>query len=429
MTFISLANDMEEPIFFTVDPIVRPGDTYTVHASVANPTEIQLREAGTNYPAWVTDRYLQLPDNFPQIITDLARQITQYETNPYDQVNAITNYLRNNIKYTRQVSLAPQGQDTVYWFLFKSQQGFCNYYATAEVLMLRSIGIPARIAVGYSEGEKDDAYRRVVREKNAHAWPEVYFPGVGWIEFEPTNSPETPAILRPSGIIATPVGGENATRPTPQGAEELGQEPEGGLALPSDETDAGSGARPNSMLRIITFLIVIFIIIGLLAFLLFVGAGEKAHRRWVRITQTPVPVYVASALDSLSLPQPAWLERWVRRMQMGIVERSFETVYRSLRWLGSKPDPARTPAQAVALLASLLPDSTANLQQLLSEYQHTLFSTIPGDSSIARGAADSIQKLALRTAVKTRLGRWKRVFTRRRVRSGADSGENEISQK
>jgi hypothetical protein len=102
---------------------------------------------------------------------------------------------------------------------------------------------------------------------------------------------------------------------------------------------------------------------------------------------------VAAALDSLSLPQPAWLERWVRRTQMGVVERSFETVHRSLRWLGAKPDSARTPAQAAALLASLLPASAADLDQLLNEYQQTLFSANPGNASTARRAADTIRKL------------------------------------
>ena len=76
---------------------------------------------------------------------------------------------------------------------------------------------------------------------------------------------------------------------------------------------------------------------------------------------------LAAAFDSLSLPQPAWLERWVRLTRMGIVERSFETVYRSLRWLGARPDPARTPAQAAALLTTLLPASAADLQVLLHE--------------------------------------------------------------
>jgi transglutaminase-like putative cysteine protease len=427
MMYIPLTGNAEEPVLFTVDPIVRPGETYTIHASVANPTEVQLRTAGTEYPTWVTSRYLQLPENFPQSITELARQLADGESNPYDKVNAITNYLRYTIKYNRQVSLAPQGQDPVVWFLFTSKEGFCNYYATAEVLMLRSIGIPARMAVGFAEGEKQNPDRRIVRQKDAHAWPEVYFPGIGWVEFEPTTF--ISAIVRPSGIVATPYAGTNPAALTPSAANAQTQEAEGGITRPLDETGSGSSAPPNSMLRIVMFLIIIFAFIGLLAFLVFVGLGEKAHRRWQHIIQTPVPVYVSSAFDSLSLPQPAWLGRWLRLAKKGIVEHSFDTVYRSLRWLGAKPDPARTPAQAAVLLASLLPASAADLDQLLNEYQYTLFSANPGDAPTARLAADSVRKLALRAAVTTRLNTVKRFFVRPRTRSRMPANENEISQK
>ncbi len=417
MTFLPVTRETEEPILFTVDPIVQPGESYTVHSAVANPTELQLRAAGTEYPAWVTSRYLQLPDNFPQSITDLARQVTAGDSNPYDQVNAITNYLRNNIEYNREVSPDMQGQNLMEWFLFTSKEGFCNYYATAEVLMLRSIGIPARLAVGFAEGEKENPDRRIVRQRDAHAWPEVYFPGIGWVEFEPTTS--LSAIVRPSGIEATPLAGEGLARPTPVGENEA-DTPEGGVTFPLDETGSGSGVKQNSMQRIILFLVILFSAIGVIGFLFFVGVGEKARRRWQDIVHTPVPVYVAAAFDSLALPQPAWLERWVRRTRLGIVERSFETVHRSLRWLGAKPDLARTPAQAAALLASLLPASAAHLQLLLREYEHVLFSTIPGDGAAARRASDSIRQLALRAAVVKRLDALKRIFARRRVRAGKD---------
>jgi hypothetical protein len=246
------------------------------------------------------------------------------------------------------------------------------------------------------------------------------------VEFEPTTF--ISAIVRPSGIVATPVSGTNLAL-TPSAANAQTQEAEGGIALPLGETGSGSGGPPNSMLRLVSFLIILLIIIGVVAFLLFVGLGETAHRRWQRIIQTPLPVYVASAIDSLSLPQPAWLQRWARRMQMGIVERSFNTVYRSLRWLGAKPDPARTPAQAAALLTTLLPASEPDVQQLLNEYEHTLFSANPGDAPIARRAADSVRKLALRAAVSTRLNALKPIFTRRRARSEERSGENEDLQK
>jgi transglutaminase-like putative cysteine protease len=108
---------------------------------------------------------------------------------------------------TRRCPATPE--NTLEWVLFEYKKAYCVYYATSEILMLRSLGIPARMAVGFSQGagfsEKEDiieddrvARRFLVREKNAHAWPEVYFPGIGWVEFEPTESapPGSPAELQ-----------------------------------------------------------------------------------------------------------------------------------------------------------------------------------------------------------------------------------------
>src|SRR5687767_11533052 len=91
------------------------------------------------------------------------------------------------------------------WFLFNWKSGYCNYYASAEVLMLRSLGIPARLAVGYAQGEENDDGTFTVYERDAHAWPQVYFPAIGWVDFEPTAS--QPPIERgrePAGRPNTP---------------------------------------------------------------------------------------------------------------------------------------------------------------------------------------------------------------------------------
>jgi len=107
--------------------------------------------------------------------------------------------LRKNIDYSESVPPIPADQELIDWFLFDIRQGFCNYYASAEIIMLRSLGIPARLSVGYAQGEPiedmSDAY--LVRQRDAHAWPEVYFPSIGWVEFEPTAS--QPDISRLEG--------------------------------------------------------------------------------------------------------------------------------------------------------------------------------------------------------------------------------------
>jgi hypothetical protein len=122
--------------------------------------------------------------------------------NPYDKADAIEKLLRT-FKYNQGIAAPPGNQDGVDYFLFDVREGYCDYYASAMVVMLRSVGVPARFVVGYTPGEPkeqeeqsdDDPVYRVL-ERNAHAWPEVYFPSYGWIQFEPTAS--EPLLSRPA---------------------------------------------------------------------------------------------------------------------------------------------------------------------------------------------------------------------------------------
>ena len=136
---------------------------------------------------------------------ELAREIVAAKPNPYDKAKAIENYLRT-YPYDLEVSAPPEDQDVADYFLFDLKRGYCDYYATAMVVLARSSGIPARFVSGYSPGSYDAPNARyVVRELNAHSWAEIYFPEIGWVEFEPTASEpeierqadELPASLSP----------------------------------------------------------------------------------------------------------------------------------------------------------------------------------------------------------------------------------------
>jgi transglutaminase-like putative cysteine protease len=147
-----------------------------------------LREIWPEYPEWVRTRYLALPP-VPDRVTALARDITAAAPTLYDRAEAIERYLRQNYDYTLDVPTPPLGRDPVDYFLFELGEGYCDYYASAMVVLARSVGIPARLVVGYVGGTYDPveaAY--TVREANAHSWVEVYFPQIGWVEFEPTTS-------------------------------------------------------------------------------------------------------------------------------------------------------------------------------------------------------------------------------------------------
>ncbi len=150
----------------------------------------------TYYSPAVVQANVQLPNNLDPQITDLARQITAQAPTMYDKVVALETYLRTNFTYSLDVQLPP-GEEGVSWFLFRSNHaGFCNYFSSAMAVMARSLGIPARVAVGYTNGENDAKnHQHVVYGTDAHSWTQVYFAGYGWINFEPSAS--FPAFSRP----------------------------------------------------------------------------------------------------------------------------------------------------------------------------------------------------------------------------------------
>ncbi len=172
------------------------GRTYTVTSWIPAPTVTQLRKAGEDYPQEIVDRYLALPE-VPQRVVDLAKEVVAEAQTPYDKALAIEQHLRR-YDYDLEIPAPPEGTDVVDYLLFSTRRGYCDYYATAMVVMLRAVGVPARYATGYATGHYDYARRAyVVTERDAHAWVEVYFPGCGWVEFEPT--PYRSSFIRPLG--------------------------------------------------------------------------------------------------------------------------------------------------------------------------------------------------------------------------------------
>ena len=147
------------------------------------------------YNNFVRKNYLWVPEDFPSEIAELALKITEGCESDYDKAIAVEKYIADNYTYT----LTPKAPDDpkadfVYNFLFDMKEGYCTAYASSMVMMLRTLGIPARYAEGYlvdtSKREKDEYGEKyiTVYDNNGHAWPEVYLRGVGWLPFEPTVS-------------------------------------------------------------------------------------------------------------------------------------------------------------------------------------------------------------------------------------------------
>ena len=190
--------------------VLTPPRRYTTVGSISVATPEMLRSAGTAYPTSVTDRYLQLPQDFPDSVRELAGNLTASSESPYDMAEAIREHLVS-LPYTLDVSLPPPGEDWVEHFLFVERRGFCHNFASAMVTMLRSLGVPARLVTGMAPGIQTNGDTTFeVQTRNYHAWPEVYFPRYGWVEFEPTPSGVQDSLVQlgtetgSSGGAATP---------------------------------------------------------------------------------------------------------------------------------------------------------------------------------------------------------------------------------
>lgn len=162
---------------------------YQVESILPQVSQRELRAAGTEYPDWVRETYLALPEDVPSRVLALGRDLTATSATPYDRALAIETYLRA-FPYTLDVPRPPLDRDVVDYFLFDLQKGYCDYYASSMVVLARAAGLPARLVVGYFTGapeRTEGTIRYVVTEAEAHSWVEVYYPEIGWVEFDPTG--------------------------------------------------------------------------------------------------------------------------------------------------------------------------------------------------------------------------------------------------
>ncbi len=351
---------------------LRTGTTYTVTSSMSTATADQLRAAGTAYPDWVLRLYLQGVGNTAPSVQQLAAQIVADAgaATPYDTAKAIERWLRANIQYNEQIPEPPTGADPIQWFLFDLRQGYCNYYATAMVMMLRTQGIPARMAAGFAQGVWDPEQGGfLVKERDAHTWVEAYFPGYGWIEFEPTadeapldregdqaavTSPQqTPqATFTPLPTVTpsppptntpvppTPEGGANAT---PTGAAEQPVQPATATPQP---TPTATPAGPESVTRVDSdgggIGHTILLTLGIFLLVILAGVALGAFVVW----------YIEfRGLSGLSVVQKAYA-------RMGIYG----------RWLGLRPAQAATPDERRRYLIGAVPEGEEPINAITRAY-------------------------------------------------------------
>jgi protein-glutamine gamma-glutamyltransferase len=167
---------------------------YDVVSEVGMPTPSLLRSAPETYSKAISLLYLRLPSRIDPRIRELAERVTSPATNNYDRAAETRNYLRDHFGYTLEAqNIDPS--DPIGSFLFTTRKGNCEYFASAMAIMLRTVGIPARLVNGFQTGSYNSFGKDfVVRARDAHSWVEAYFPRYGWIPFDPTPPDPNPVI-------------------------------------------------------------------------------------------------------------------------------------------------------------------------------------------------------------------------------------------
>jgi transglutaminase-like putative cysteine protease len=321
---------------------LRQGDVYRVQSRVSVADATSLRWASTNYPDWIIEHYLQVPDTLTPETIALAERITAAYDNPYDKAIALRDYLRQNMVYNDQIDAPPPGVEPIHYFLFEGREGYCTYYASAMVMMLRTQGIPARMAIGYTAGdyEEESSFYRV-RAANAHTWVEAFFPGYGWIPFEPTAS--LPVYERPEGegegaAFASPSFPGDRDLPQPDFLDELEL---AALEGRDERPEAGYGA----------------------AELAAEEAALAAERRRATIWQVAGAFFVVAA---------AGVVMFAANKINGQVESNVEKSYGRLeswaRWLGIWFQPVHTPYERADLLSSAVPEGETSIRNLTRQF-------------------------------------------------------------
>jgi len=204
------------------DKATSDGLRYTVESSLPRLTAEELTSVGTGVPPDIAARYLEIPANLSRQVRREAQRIAGNEISPYRRAKALQDWFRDNFTYNLQV---PAGHDASAMDDFlESRQGYCEQFAGTYAAMARSLGLPARVAVGFTAGTKEADGRWHVTGKEAHAWPEVYLNGYGWVAFEPTPGRGLP-------------GAENYTQVPPAQAADAPATTVPDTAVPPEEVE------------------------------------------------------------------------------------------------------------------------------------------------------------------------------------------------
>ncbi len=207
----------------TFDEILEENQHYNVTTYVSTAEASQLEKSTEEYPSWIADRYLQLPDDLPREVRDLSMQIVEDAgaVTPWEKTTAIRRFLKDQV-YSLEIKGPGPRDDGIHYFLFKTinepcpsdqpdcdvtkRKGYSQYFGSAATVMLRAVGVPARMIAGWSAGEYvPDQGQFLIRDRNRHGWTQIFAPPYGWIDVEVT--PGRPAVPRNVLVPTSPTTG------------------------------------------------------------------------------------------------------------------------------------------------------------------------------------------------------------------------------
>ncbi|MGK4583757.1 transglutaminaseTgpA domain-containing protein [Kitasatospora sp. HPMI-4] len=221
------------------------GLKYRVDSLDIEPSPAQLRSAG-EAPADFAQKYLGLPQGLPPVVAETARRVTAGKNDAYDRAVALQNWFNSpDFHYSLSVPAAT-GSDAIVRFL-RERTGFCVHFAATMAAMARTLGIPARVAIGFAPGTDQGNGRYVVHAQDYHAWPELFFPGSGWLRFEPTPSRGvTPSYSQERTAPAPSAPSEQPTA-TPTASASAAPSADGGCKAQQRRAgDCGDQGKPAS---------------------------------------------------------------------------------------------------------------------------------------------------------------------------------------
>jgi transglutaminase-like putative cysteine protease len=360
------------------------GLPYTVTSTEVNPTPKE-EDLAPSYPASIKNNYLYFPAGPGNKLAKLAAQITKGARTPYQKAVKLQSYFQSgNFSYDLNVSL-PNGINGLIQFLYSVRAGYCQQFAFAMAALARLVGIPARIAVGYTAGTDTGKGVWKVTTADAHAWPELYFRGMGWLRFEPT-----PGGLAGQGTATVPqygggappgYGKEPATTPGLGGSGGAGKV---GISDPAHLREPGVGAggpvastvRGHSIIPWILLIVAIILGLGLIA--------PAVARRLIRRRRL-------RTADDAALAHAAWRELRDNLADYGLACRASES--------------PRAVASRIATTLRLDPSAAEALGRIASAEERARYATAPLPSNTLAADSAAIRRALTREADWT--GRWR----------------------